>query len=212
MTKIKIDEFQCSEFFKSINNLITQDLKGGIDSFNSQIDILQNGVTWRGSDAVSTVSSLIETYNAFIDSYNRIITYFKEEVPKIFVKYSEILTAAGGTSLTITNVDANIFPKKELANLSYAGEDGDPNKLLEIKPLLVTAVSTIQDAFASIKTKLTTIGDDSDFFNTSAANVNMAQALRNDVTNFITDLDSKYDETLNTCIKNVETAANNLKS
>jgi len=212
MARIKIDEYGCSNFFRNINNVISGELTNGITSFNNQLDILNDGVTWRGSDAIKNVGDLINCYNEFLNAYNNLIEYFVNDVPQIFTHYNQIISANGGQSLTIAGVSSTQFQTKTLNDLSFSGEDGDPDKLLEIKPLLESAKTDIQTAFNNIKTSMDQIGDGSEMFDTSAANINYAENFKTEVKTYISNLDSKYEGTLNICISNIQRAAENLKA
>lgn len=212
MGKILIKEYECSNFFKNINNIIEGDLTQGITSFNGKLEELNGGVIWRGSDAVKNVGDLITCYNEFLTAYNELIDYFASEVPKIFNHYSQIIEANGGESLSISGVSSTTFQQKSLNDLSCAGEEGDPDALIQLKPELESAKNMIQSSFANIKSLMDQIGNGSSIFDTSAANTNYAENLKEEVKTYISNLDSRYEGTLVTCINNIGAAAENLKS
>ena len=196
----------------SVVNTNNTKIKTAITDFNTELNVLANGETWKGTTAIENVGALVDCYNTYKNSYSDFITKLEQTCSTIFSEFNSIIATNNGVPLTFDNIKSLSFEEPVIKDMTYTGEGGDADRIITCAQSFTQYAADIKSAYQNIKTAFEKIGAGSLILDTSDLSSDPATALKNKVSSIIDSLVLVDEQQFKTVIDNLNTAANNIKN
>lgn len=209
-------EYTCSQFFKDLDNVLCGELFNDVEKFKNILKDLngENGsLVWTGTAAERHIRNLIGIYNHYSERYNLLISYFRDEIPKIFAYFSNQNAALGGDTFSVSKISEINFPKIDNVNsgaiINGGGLSLSRDTLTTVKSDLESVLQRIQESYKKIDQHISQIGDDSTIFRTRLT-PNYAEEIKTEVKGYVTKLDASQTEQLTDAYAGLQAAIDSL--
>ena len=207
-----INTVRYNEEIAQVVNSNNVKIKEAINGFNSQLNILGNGVTWKGGTSITNVGNLVDCYNTYKNAYTEFIRLLGEKCSVAFDSINSVIATNMGVQLSFDNIQALSFDTPKIEDLSFTGESGNADAIIDCANFFVQYASDIKNGYINIRNAFEKIGMGSQILDTSDYGTDYATILKNNVIEIVDGLKTIDENSFKTTIENLHTAAQNIKN